>query len=111
MYIVKQKPHNKFKRRGIDLITEQEITLEEALIGGKFTMEHLGGKKVNLNLDPGRIIKPNDILMVDNLGMPDYKNPGNFGKLYLIINVKFPSQLEEGKLASLVKVFFPKKPI
>ena len=105
MYVVKQKPHDKFKRRGIDLITEQEITLEEALTGGKFTMDHLGGKKATLVLEPGRIVKPNDILIVENLGMPDLKSPGIFGKLYLIINVKFPSQLEEGKLAAIVKVF------
>ncbi len=104
MYVVKQKPHDKFKRRGADLIVEQEITLEEALVGGKFTIDHLGGKKTTLVLEPGRIVKPTDILMVDGLGMPDFKAPGNFGKLYLIISVKFPTAIEESKLATLLKV-------
>ena len=104
MFVVRQKPHDRFKRRGVDLIVEQDITLEEALTGGKFTMEHLGGKRTTLTLEAGRIVKPNDILMVDGLGMPDFRAPGIVGKLYLIISVKFPAQLEEVKLSNIVKV-------
>ena len=86
------------------MITEQEITLEEALIGGKFTIDHLAGKKVTLTLGRGKIIKPNDILMIEGLGLPKFKAPGVFGKLYLIISVKFPNKVEEAKLTPLLKV-------
>ncbi|MDR3737215.1 MAG: DnaJ C-terminal domain-containing protein [Acidobacteriaceae bacterium] len=103
MFIVKQKPHQKFKRRGADLIVEQELTLEEALTGGKFTFEHLGGKKFNLTVEAGRIVKPSDVMMVDGLGMPDFRAPGTFGKLYVIVNIKFPVHIEEEKLAALLK--------
>jgi len=98
---VKQQPHSRFKRRGADLIIEQEITLEEALTGGKITIDHLAGKKVTITLEPGKISKPNDVMLADNLGMP---MQGGFGKLYLILSVKFPTNVEEGKLAKLVEV-------
>lgn len=104
MFVVRQKPHPKFKRKGVDLITEQEITLEEALAGGKFTMHHLGDKKVNLSLEAGRIVRPNDILVVDGLGLPTFGSPKKFGKLYMIISVKFPEHIEEEKLESLLNV-------
>jgi len=104
MFVVRQKPHDQFKRKGIDLITEQEISLEEALIGGKRTIKHLGGKKFTLSLERGRIIKPNDVLVIDGLGLPNIKSPKNFGKLYLIISVKFPEHIEEEKLNGLLKV-------
>lgn len=103
--IVKQKPHAQFKRKGIDLIIEQEITLEEALIGGKRTIEHLGKKKITLSFERGHIIKANDVLVINGLGMPNMKSPKTFGKLYLVMSVKFPESIEEGKLNTLLKVF------
>lgn len=104
MFVVKQKPHERFKRHGADLILEQKITLEEALAGGKFTIEHLCGKKVTLALDPGKIVKPSDVMVVENLGLPQYGTPKVFGKLYLIIAVDFPKQIEESKLGNLLDV-------
>lgn len=103
MFVVRQKPHPKFKRKGADLIAEHEITLEEALVGGKLTIEHLGGKKVTLSLEPGRIVKPNDILVIDDLGLPTFGSPKKFGKLYLMVSVKFPEHIEEKKLESLLQ--------
>jgi DnaJ family protein A protein 2 len=63
----------------MDLLMEQEISLEESLTGGKLTIEHLNEKQVTLQLRPGRILKPNNVLVVDNLGMPDMQ--GGYGKL------------------------------
>ena len=104
MFVVKQKQHERFKRHGADLIIEQDITLEDALAGGKFTIEHLCGKKVTLALEPGKIVKPSDVMVVENLGLPQFDNPKTFGKLYLIISVKFPTQVEESKLGALLEV-------
>lgn len=104
MFVVRQKPHEQFKRKGIDLIAEQEISLEESLVGGKRTIEHLGGKKVTLTFERGRVVKPNDVLVIEGLGMPSIKPPKTFGKLYLIVSVKFPESVEESKLSSLLKV-------
>lgn len=104
VFVVKQKQHNKFKRRGADLIVEQEITLQEALTGGKFTIDFLGGKKHNLVFEKDKIVKPNDVLFIDGLGMPNHKITG-YGKLYIIITIKFPSVLEETLHEKLVEVY------
>lgn len=104
MFVLKQTPHPKFKRRGTDLITEQEISLEEALCGGKFTIDFLCGQKVTLVLEPGKIVKPNDVVFVENIGLPDFKSPAARGKLYFVISVKLPSNVNEDKLEPLLKV-------
>jgi len=76
--------------------------LEESLTGGKITIEHLNGRQVTLKLKPGKILKPNDVLVIDDLGMPDMK--GGYGKLYLILNVKIPKQLPEETVQALLTV-------
>lgn len=86
------------------MIVEEEITLEEALIGGKFTIDHLAGKKVTLSLKANHIVKPNDIFVIEGLGMPKFKSPEVFGKLYVMVSIKFPKQMESDKLTSLLKV-------
>lgn len=106
MFVIKQKPHPKFKRKGKDLISEQEITLEEALCGGKFTIDFLCEQKHTFILDPeDQLAKPNDILVADDLGLPDFKNPGlPRGKLYLIVAIKFPKDLQEENHEKLIEV-------
>lgn len=104
MFVVRQKPHNRFKRRGPDLIIEAELSLEEALTGGKFTFEHLGGKKINLTLEPGRVVKPDDVLVVEGMGMPDFRAPGKIGKLYFIVKVKFPDHVPEENRDKIIEV-------
>jgi DnaJ family protein A protein 2 len=106
MFVVKQKPHPKIKRRGNDLIIEQEITLAESLCGGKFTVEFLCGQKVNMTLEPGKITKPSDIVIAENMGLPDFKNPNSRGKLYIVISVKFPKEFDESKLEVVLKVYY-----
>lgn len=88
------------------MICEQEITLQEALTGGTFTFEHLCGKKINLALKKGKVIKPRDVLVIDGLGMPVHKAPGTFGKLYLLISIKFPKTMDEEKLSEFLNVKF-----
>lgn len=103
-FVVQQKEHPRFKRKGADLVCAQEITLLEALAGGTFTFEHLCGKKSNIALKKGKIVKPGDVLVIENLGMPVFHSPGHFGKLYLVISVKFPKTIDEEKIANLLGV-------
>lgn len=103
-FVVQQKEHARFKRKGADLICQQEITLLEALAGGTFTFEHLCGKKHNINLKKGKVVKPGDVLVVENLGMPVFRSPGIYGKLYLVISVRFPKTVDEEKIGELLGV-------
>lgn len=105
---MRQQPHPHFKRRGADLIVQQEITLEEALIGGKFTLEHLAGKKVTLELDA--TAAPENVLVAKGLGMPIPGAPGTCGKLYVVAVTKFPKTLPQEKLEKLVEALKGMRP-
>ena len=48
-----------FKRSGLNLIYNKEITLKQALTGFKFEFKHLNDKTYAINNEEGNIIKPN----------------------------------------------------
>jgi DnaJ family protein A protein 2 len=56
--VVEEKPHDRFKRQGDDLVMEQNIDLLTALAGGQFYIEHLDDRALLVNIHPGEIIKP-----------------------------------------------------
>lgn len=49
---VKVKPHEIFKREGLNVISEVPLSLIEAILGSKITVDTLEGK-VNLEVKPG----------------------------------------------------------
>ena len=55
---VEEKPHDRFKRKGDDLYMEVTIDLLTALAGGRFYIEHLDERTLQVNVIPGEIIKP-----------------------------------------------------
>lgn len=105
-FIINELPHHKYKRKGKNLYTELEITLEEALIGGKTKFRHLDGAYIDLMFEPNRILNPQSVLAMEGFGLPDFKSPKIFGNLYLMIKVKFPKELKSRKLFVLLDVSF-----
>jgi DnaJ family protein A protein 2 len=75
VFVVQQKEHAKFTRKGDDLLIEQKILLVEALCGTTFIVEHLDGRKLVVKSTPGECIRPGDVKTIDDEGMPMYKNP------------------------------------
>lgn len=92
--VIKEKKHKTFYRKGADLFMEKEITLVEALTGLSFILVHLDGRKVRISNKPGEIIKHDDLMTVEHLGMPFHKKTYQFGNLIIQFKVKFPSQLD-----------------
>lgn len=74
-----------FKREGINLILEKNITIKDALCGFSFTIEHLSSKSYTLR--NSKVISPNTRTSINNLG---FKRGNNTGKLDIIFNVIFP---------------------
>ena len=84
--------HPVFKRAGNDLTTTVTIDLYTALLGGETILETLNGKvklKVNPETQNGTKIK------LKGKGVPVYKKEGEAGDLYVIYNVKLPTNLTE----------------
>jgi len=56
--ILQQSEHSMFKRAELDLFVEKKLTLQEALCGFEFTIEHLDGRKLRVSSPPGYVISP-----------------------------------------------------
>ncbi|XP_026676575.1 dnaJ homolog subfamily A member 2 [Diaphorina citri] len=88
--VLEQKPHDRFQRQGINLVTTETITLTEALCGFTKVIKHLDDRQLLITHPPGEVIKPEDIKGIVGEGMPIYKNPYEKGTLYIKFDVQFP---------------------
>lgn len=81
-----------YTRRGMDLVYKKSISFKDSLCGFKFVIDHIDGKKYNINNNQGKIIYPGFTKTIPNLGM--VRNNSN-GKLIIEFNVNYPSELTE----------------
>lgn len=95
VFVVQQKDHNLFKRKGADLIMEKEITLQEALCGYSFPLQHLDGRYLTINSGSGDITEPQSLKCVVDEGMPIHRSPFQKGRLFVFFKVVFPTSLTE----------------
>ena len=56
--IIQEMDHTTFKRQGIDLFMEKDISIVEALCGFTFVVDHLDGRKLAVHNMPGQVISP-----------------------------------------------------
>ena len=58
MFVIQQKEHPKFKRKGDDLFVEHTLSLTEALCGFQFVLTHLDARQLLIKSSPGEVVKP-----------------------------------------------------
>lgn len=93
IFLLKVLPHESFERSGDDLLTHVTITLSEALLGfSRIILTHLDGRGVKLTTPPGKIIKPQDSIVLRGEGMPVYRRPNQKGDLYVIFDIEMPDE-------------------
>jgi DnaJ family protein A protein 2 len=111
-FIIQEKEHEVFKRKGADLLITKTLSLNEALCGFEWIVKHLDGREVLIKSKPGEVIKPEAssqhpfVKIVPNEGMPSHGNPFVKGNLYVLFRVEFPSdnELSEKAVKELKKV-------
>ena len=107
VFVVEEKPHDKFVREGNDLITTVQLPLVEALAGsgGKRTVDALDGRKLQIPI-PGGIVKPGTTVTVPGEGMPIRKEGSVKRKGDLIVkwDVVFPDRLTPAQKEGLRKI-------
>ena len=81
-------PH--FSRNGDDLYTTLKVPVYTAMLGGKVSVPTLDGQVV-LTLKEGT--QNGKMLRLKGKGMPFYKNPNQYGDLYVTIHVELPEAL------------------
>lgn len=93
VFVVAQQKHAVYKRRGADLLMNKEITLMEALCGVNFIVKFLDGTEFRVKSEEGEVIKPDQILTIEEKGMPFHKNPFKFGNLFIMFKISFPDKI------------------
>lgn len=98
-FVVQEKEHDVFKRKGADLLITKTLSLNEALCGFEWLITHLDGRTIVIKSQPGEIIQPiagaaGDlpfVKIVPHEGMPSHGNPFVKGNLFVLFHVEFPS--------------------
>ncbi|KAG9061472.1 hypothetical protein KI688_007468 [Linnemannia hyalina] len=103
-FVLEEKPHDTFTRRGDDLIVDLELTLLEALSGFSKSVKTLDGKTLPVSASSSRVIQPGQEERFPGEGMPISKKPGQKGDLLVRYVVKFPTQLTPAQKEGLKKI-------
>jgi DnaJ family protein A protein 2 len=95
-FVVQEKEHALFKRKGADLLISKTLTLNEALCGFEWKITHLDNREIIIKSKPGEVIKAETsdrrpfVKIVAGEGMPSHGNPFVKGNLYVLFAVEFP---------------------
>lgn len=95
-FVIQEKDHHLFKRKGADLLVQKKLSLNESLCGFEWKINHLDGRELIIKSREGEIIKADEggkpyVKIVANEGMPSHGNPFVKGNLYVIFSVEFPN--------------------
>lgn len=111
-FIIQEKEHDLFKRKGNDLLLTKVVSLNQALCGFSWKINHLDGRQIVMKSRPGEIIKPEMntdealpfVKVLKDEGMPSHGNPFVKGNLYVMFRVEFPDSLPPDVIAQLKQI-------
>ncbi|KAI8815981.1 DnaJ domain-containing protein [Fimicolochytrium jonesii] len=103
-FIVKEAPHEFFKREGDDLIYTVHIPLSKALVGLIVEVKTLDGRVLKVPVN--ETVHPDYVKVISNEGMPISKSPEQRGKLLIKFVITFPTYLSE-KQKGLIREALP----
>lgn len=111
-FIIEEKEHDLFKRKGADLLVIKTLSLNQAICGFQWEITHLDGRKVVIKTKPGEVIHAETadskpfMKKVSEEGMPSKGNPFVRGDLYILFKVNFPrdGELSEDTIKTLKKL-------
>lgn len=106
--VLKEQPHELFKRNKDDLILQQKISITQALCGFDLVIKHLDGRDLHVKNPPGTVMKNDDLKCIVGEGMPVYKNPFEKGNMFIEFTVEFPERMDPALLANLEKCLPPR---
>ncbi|KAJ4873549.1 Chaperone protein dnaJ 2 [Raphanus sativus] len=104
VFVIQQKEHPKFKRKGDDLFVEHTLSLTEALCGFQFVLTHLDARQLLIKSNPGEVVKPDSYRAISDEGMPMHQRSFMKGKLYIHFTVEFPESLSPNQTKAIEAV-------
>ncbi|OQR72905.1 dnaJsubfamily B member 4 isoform 2 [Tropilaelaps mercedesae] len=91
VFIIRDKPHELFKRDGVDIRYTAKISLREALTGTRIDVPTLQGGKVSLHYS--EIIRLTTSKRIQGQGLPHPKDPSKRGDIIISFDIRFPETL------------------
>ncbi|KAK7107880.1 dnaJ homolog subfamily B member 13-like [Littorina saxatilis] len=91
VFIVKDKPHPRFCREGLNLIHTAKVPLGLALTGTTVDIDTLDERILHIPIND--IVKPGYKKIVPTEGMPMSSDPTQKGDLIIEFNIEFPASL------------------
>lgn len=95
---IKIKNTTDFKRQGLDLIYEKNISFKESLCGFSFELKHLNDKTYTLKNTTGNIVTPGYKKIIPQMGL---QRENHIGNLIIIFNIQYPEILTEEQVNKL----------
>ncbi|KAK0055780.1 dnaJ subfamily A member 1 [Biomphalaria pfeifferi] len=111
--VLDEQEHERFRRRGNDLIMTMQLELVEALCGFQKTVQTLDGRTLVITNLPGEVVKHQDVKCVMGEGMPIYRDPFVKGRLIIQFTVNFPNSgsLDPAAISALEAVLPPRQEV
>ena len=100
---IKIENNTEFKRMGLDLVLEKNITVKEALCGFSFEIKYITGKTYTITNHSGNIIHHGYRKIIPNMGLSRDEHTGN---LVIVFDIKFPEKLSNEVIESLKNIDF-----
>jgi DnaJ family protein A protein 2 len=98
---VKITNETEFKRSGLDLVLEKNISLKESLCGFTFEINYIDGKSYTLNNNKGNIIPSEYKKVYPGMGLTRGEHKGN---MVIHFHVKFPEKLSDEQIEKLIGI-------
>ena len=102
IFVVRQKPHETFKRDGNNLLYTAKLSLKEALVKPVIIVPTLDGRKLKVTMD--KPVTPTFTHTLHGEGMPNQKNPSQRGNMNISFDIRFPTQLTPEQKSALEKI-------
>jgi len=90
-----------FKRDGLNLHIDKELSFKDSLCGFNFIIHHISGKQLRFNSEAGTPIKDGLVKVIPGFGMERETNKGN---LCIKFAVKYPEKLTEEQIKTLSEI-------
>ena len=92
------RPHRRFRRDGVNLYSEMNISFAQAALGDELNIETLK-ESVRETIPEGT--QPDTVLRVKGQGVPVLRNPSQRGDLFVTLKVEVPKRLNEKQRMAL----------
>jgi len=90
-----------FRREGLNLHMEKEISLKESLCGFEFIIHHISGKQLRFSNEVGNTIKHGLVKSIPNYGM---ERDNHKGAICVKFSVKYPEKLSIEQVEKLREI-------